>query len=386
MKPRIWLSLAHMSGREQEFIQEAFDTNWVVPLGPNVNAFEKSLRDFLIENGELKIENEGKRVVALSAGTAALHLGLILLGVEEGDEVICQSFTFSASANPIAYLGAKPVFVDSERETWNMDPVLLEEAIKDRLEKTGRLPKAIIPVHLYGMPGKLDEILEIANRYEIPVLEDSAETLGSEYKGKKCGTFGEYGVLSFNGNKMITTSGGGALVCPNEERAKRALFYATQAREQAPHYQHEKIGYNYRMSNICAGIGRGQMFVLDEHVARRRAIHDLYVKLLAGVKGVKVMCQPEGEVFNSNYWLTCITVEPEEAGFTREDVRLALDEENIESRPLWKPMHLQPVFKDAPYYGNGTSERLFEIGLCLPSGPTLTDEDVERVVKVIYDL
>jgi dTDP-4-amino-4,6-dideoxygalactose transaminase len=386
MKPRIWLSLAHMSGREQEFIQEAFDTNWVVPLGPNVNAFEKSLRDFLIENGELKIENEGKRVVALSAGTAALHLGLILLGVEEGDEVICQSFTFSASANPIAYLGAKPVFVDSERETWNMDPVLLEEAIKDRLEKTGRLPKAIIPVHLYGMPGKLDEILEIANRYEIPVLEDSAEALGSEYKGKKCGTFGEYGVLSFNGNKMITTSGGGALVCPNEERAKRALFYATQAREQAPHYQHEKIGYNYRMSNICAGIGRGQMFVLDEHVARRRAIHDLYVKLLAGVKGVKVMCQPEGEVFNSNYWLTCITVEPEEAGFTREDVRLALDEENIESRPLWKPMHLQPVFKDAPYYGNGTSERLFEIGLCLPSGPTLTDEDVERVVKVIYDL
>ena len=386
MKPRIWLSLAHMSGREQEFIQEAFDTNWVVPLGPNVNAFEKSLRDFLIENGELKIENEGKRVEALSAGTAALHLGLILLGVEEGDEVICQSFTFSASANPIVYLGAKPVFVDSERETWNMDPVLLEEAIKDRLEKTGRLPKAIIPVHLYGMPGKLDEILEIANRYEIPVLEDSAEALGSEYKGKKCGTFGEYGVLSFNGNKMITTSGGGALVCPNEERAKRALFYATQAREQAPHYQHEKIGYNYRMSNICAGIGRGQMFVLDEHVARRRAIHDLYVTLLAGVKGVKVMCQPEGEGFNSNYWLTCITVEPEEAGFTREDVRLALDGENIESRPLWKPMHLQPVFKDAPFYGNGTSERLFEIGLCLPSGPTLTDEDVERVVKVIYDL
>ena len=386
MKSRIWLSLAHMSGREQEFIQEAFDTNWVVPLGPNVNAFEKSLRDFLIENGELKIENEGKRVVALSAGTAALHLGLILLGVEEGDEVICQSFTFSASANPIAYLGAKPVFVDSERETWNMDPVLLEEAIKDRLEKTGRLPKAIIPVHLYGMPGKLDEILEIANRYEIPVLEDSAEALGSEYKGKKCGTYGEYGVLSLNGNKMITTSGGGALVCPNEERAKRALFYATQAREQAPHYQHEKIGYNYRMSNICAGIGRGQMFVLDEHVTRRRAIHDLYVKLLAGVKGVKVMCQPEGEGFNSNYWLTCITVEPEEAGFTREDVRLALDEENIESRPLWKPMHLQPVFKDAPYYGNGTSERLFEIGLCLPSGPTLTDEDVERVTKVVKQL
>ena len=376
----------HMSGREQEFIQEAFDTNWVVPLGPNVNAFEKALRDFLIENGKLKVENEGKQVVALSAGTAALHLGLILLGVGEGDEVICQSFTFSASANPIAYLGATPVFVDSEVDTWNMDPVLLEEAIKDRVEKIGRLPKAIIPVHLYGMPGKLDAILEVANRYKIPVLEDSAEALGSEYKGRKCGTFGEYAALSFNGNKIITTSGGGALVCPNEERAKRALFYATQAREQAPHYQHEKIGYNYRMSNICAGIGRGQMFVLDEHIARRRVIHDLYVKLLAGVKGMKVMCQPEGGDFNSNYWLTCITVDPEEAGFTRENVRLALDEDNIESRPLWKPMHLQPVFKDAPFYGNGTSERLFEIGLCLPSGPTLTDEDIERVTKVIYNL
>ena len=386
MKNRIWLSLAHMGGREQEFIQEAFDTNWVVPLGPNVNAFEKALRDFLIENGKLKVENEGKQVVALSAGTAALHLGLILLGVGEGDEVICQSFTFSASANPIAYLGATPVFVDSEVDTWNMDPVLLEEAIKDRLKKTGRLPKAIIPVHLYGMPGKLDEILEVANRYKIPVLEDSAEALGSEYKGRKCGTFGEYAALSFNGNKIITTSGGGALVCPNEERAKRALFYATQAREQAPHYQHEKIGYNYRMSNICAGIGRGQMFVLDEHIARRREIHDLYVKLLAGVKGVKVMCQPEGGDFNSNYWLTCITVDPEEAGFTREDVRLALDADNIESRPLWKPMHLQPVFKDAPFYGNGTSERLFEIGLCLPSGPTLTDEDIERVTKVVRQL
>ena len=386
MKNRIWLSLAHMGGREQEFIQEAFDTNWVVPLGPNVNAFEKALRDFLIGNGKLKVENEGKQVVSLSAGTAALHLGLILLGVGEGDEVICQSFTFSASANPIAYQGATPVFVDSEEDTWNMDPVLLEEAIKDRLEKTGRLPKAIIPVHLYGMPGKLDEILEVAGRYNIPVLEDSAEALGSEYKGRKCGTFGVYAALSFNGNKIITTSGGGALVCPSEERAKRALFYATQAREQAPHYQHEKIGYNYRMSNICAGIGRGQMFVLEEHVARRREIHDLYVKLLDGVKGVKVMCQPEGGDFNSNYWLTCITVDPEEAGFTREDVRLALDGDNIESRPLWKPMHLQPVFKEAPFYGNGTSERLFEIGLCLPSGPMLTDQDIERVVKVICDL
>ena len=296
MKDRIWLSLAHMGGREQEFIREAFDTNWVVPLGPNVNAFEKSLRDFLIEDGKLKVENEGKQVVALSAGTAALHLGLILLGVREGDEVICQSFTFSASANPIVYQGATPVFVDSEADTWNIDPVLLEEAIKDRLEKTGRLPKAIIPVHLYGMPGKLDEILEVASRYGIPVLEDSAEALGSEYKGRKCGTFGEYAALSFNGNKIITTSGGGALVCPCEERAKRALFYATQAREQAPHYQHEKIGYNYRMSNICAGIGRGQMLVLEEHVRGRREMHDLYVQLLKEVKGVRVMCQPGEEI------------------------------------------------------------------------------------------
>ena len=386
MKPRIWLSLAHMCGREQEFIQEAFDTNWVVPLGPNVNAFEEVLRDFLIENGESKIKNEDKRVVALSAGTAALHLGLILLGIEEGDEEICQSFTFSASANPIAYQGATPVFVDSEQDTWNMDPGLLVEAIKDRLEKIGRLPKAIIPVHLYGMPGRMDEIMEVANRYGIPVLEDSAEALGSEYKGRKCGTFGEFAALSFNGNKMITTSGGGALVCPCEERAKRALFYATQAREQAPHYQHEKIGYNYRMSNICAGIGRGQMFVLEDHVAKRREIHDLYVRLLDGVKGVKVMCQPEGGDFNSNYWLTCITVEPEVAGFTREDVRLALDADNIESRPLWKPMHLQPVFKNAPFYGNGTSERLFEVGLCLPSGPTLVNEDIERVVQVVKEL
>ena len=386
MKPRIWLSLAHMCGREQEFIQEAFDTNWVVPLGPNVNAFEEVLRDFLIENGESKIKNEDKRVVALSAGTAALHLGLILLGIEEGDEVICQSFTFSASANPIAYQGATPVFVDSEQDTWDMDPGLLVEAIKDRLEKIGRLPKAIIPVHLYGMPGRMDEIMEVANRYGIPVLEDSAEALGSEYKGRKCGTFGEFAALSFNGNKMITTSGGGALVCPCEERAKRALFYATQAREQAPHYQHEKIGYNYRMSNICAGIGRGQMFVLEDHVAKRREIHDLYVRLLDGVKGVKVMCQPEGGDFNSNYWLTCITVEPEVAGFTREDVRLALDADNIESRPLWKPMHLQPVFKNAPFYGNGTSERLFEVGLCLPSGPTLVNEDIERVVQVVKEL
>ena len=377
MNSRIWMSLAHMGGREQEFIQEAFDTNWVVPLGPNVNAFERSLRNFLTENND-------KHVVALSAGTAALHLGLILLGVKSGDEVICQSFTFAASANPIAYLEATPVFVDSESETWNIDPVLLEETIKDRIVQTGRKPKAIIPVHLYGMPGKMDEILTVARKYQIPVLEDAAEALGSEYKGKKCGMFGDYAVLSFNGNKIITTSGGGALICPCNETAERALFYATQARDKAP--QHSCIGYNYRISNICAGVGRGQMFVLKEHIARRRAIHDLYVRLLEDVTGVRVMCQPEGGDFDSNYWLTCITVEPGEAGFTREDVRLALDSDNIESRPLWKPMNLQPVFSEAPFYGNGVSEHLFEIGLCLPSGPTLTDVDIGRVVGVIRNL
>ena len=384
MNSRIWMSLAHMGGREQEFIQEAFDTNWVVPLGPNVNAFEKSLQDFLTGNGESG--DGGRSVVALSAGTAALHLGLILLGVKMGDEVICQSFTFAASANPIAYLEAKPVFVDSEPDTWNMDPVLLEKAINDRIAMTGKKPKAIIPVHLYGMPGKMDEILAIARKYEIPVLEDAAESLGSEYKGKKCGMFGEYAVLSFNGNKIITTSGGGALVCPCNDTAGLALFYATQARDKAPHYQHSCIGYNYRMSNICAGIGRGQMFVLEEHINRRRVIHDLYAHLFEGMKGVRVMSQPEGGDFDSNYWLTCITVNSNEAGFTREDVRLALDADNIESRPLWKPMHLQPVFANAPFYGNGTSEHLFEIGLCLPSGPTLTDEDIARVVNVIRDL
>ena len=377
MNKRIYLCLAHMSGKEQMYIKEAFDTNWVVPLGPNVNGFEKDLEEFV---------GEGKHVVALSAGTAAVHLALLACGVKPGDEVLVQSFTFCASSHPITYLGATPVFVDSEVDTWNMDPVLLEEAIQDRIEKTGKTPKAIVPVALYGMPYKVDEIMAVADRYGIPVIEDAAEGFGSRYDGRMLGTFGKYGVLSFNGNKMITTSGGGALICPDGEAKREIMFYATQAREAYPYYQHERIGYNYRMSNICAGIGRGQMFVLDEHVARRRAIHDLYVKLLAGVKGVKVMCQPEGKGFNSNYWLTCITVEPEEAGFTREDVRLALDGENIESRPLWKPMHLQPVFKDAPFYGNGTSERLFEIGLCLPSGPTLTDEDIERVGEVIIRL
>ena len=373
MNKRIWLSLAHMGGREQDFIKEAFDTNWVVPLGPNVDAFEQSLSKYL---------HEDRHVVALSAGTAALHLGLILLDVKPGDEVICQSFTFAASANPISYLEAKPVFVDSEKDTWNMDPVLLEEAIKDRLRKTGKLPKAIIPVHLYGMPAKMDEIMEIAGRYGIPVLEDAAEALGSELNGQRCGTFGELAALSFNGNKMITTSGGGALICRTEEEARQTKFYATQARDAAPHYQHTHIGYNYRMSNICAGIGRGQMFVLDEHVARRRAIHTLYTDLLKDVPGITVLQNPDGR-FDSNFWLTCILVDPNVAGKTREDIRLKLDAENIETRPLWKPMHLQPVFVDAPFYGNGTSEHLFDIGLCLPSGPTLTDEDIRRVVDTI---
>ncbi|NDV58993.1 DegT/DnrJ/EryC1/StrS aminotransferase family protein [Bacteroides sp. 519] len=378
MNNRIYLSLAHMSGHEQEFIKEAFDTNWVVPLGPNVDAFEKSLSDFLTHNSQLSTLN----CVALSSGTAAIHLGLVLMGVQPGDEVICQSFTFAASANPIAYLEATPVFVDSERDTWNMDPVLLEEAIKDRLRKTGKLPKAIIPVHLYGMPAKMDEIMAIANRYDIPVLEDAAEALGSTLNNRNCGVFGELGVLSFNGNKMITTSGGGALICRTEEEAKQTKFYATQARDNAPHYQHSKVGYNYRMSNICAGIGRGQMFVLEEHIARRREIHDLYTELLKDVPGVNVMQNPS-ENYKSNFWLTCILVDPAKAGKTREDIRLAMDAANIETRPLWKPLHLQPVFANAPFYGNGTSEHLFDIGLCLPSGPTLTNDDIRKVVEVI---
>jgi dTDP-4-amino-4,6-dideoxygalactose transaminase len=365
-----------MSGREQEFIKEAFDTNWVVPLGPNVDAFEVALSNYL---------GSRQSVVALSSGTAALHLGLVLLGVQPGDEVVCQSFTFSASANPITYQGARPVFVDSERDTWNMDPQLLEEAIKDRLRKTGRLPKAIIPVHLYGMPAKMREILEIARHYEIPILEDAAEALGSELYGQRCGTFGELAALSFNGNKMITTSGGGALVCRHEEEAKQAKFYATQARDAAPHYQHSHLGYNYRMSKICAGIGRGQMFVLDEHIARRRANQAHYTHLLRDVPGIEVHQDPDNDT-RSNHWLTCILVDPKQTGgLTREDIRLALEARNIETRPLWKPMHLQPVFKDAPFYGNGTSERLFDIGLCLPSGPTLTDEDIERVGSIITE-
>jgi dTDP-4-amino-4,6-dideoxygalactose transaminase len=373
MNKKIWLSLAHMSGREQDFIKEAFDTNWVVPLGPNVNGFEADLEKYIGEN---------KHVVALSAGTAALHLALVMLGVKAGDEVICQSFTFAASANPITYLGATPVFVDSELDTWNMDPQLLEQAILDRKAVTGKYPKAIIPVHLYGMPAKMDEIMAIANRYCIPVLEDAAEALGSTYKGQACGTFGNYGILSFNGNKMITTSGGGALVTPTAETKQRVMFYATQARENAPHYQHEEIGYNYRMSNICAGIGRGQMYVLDEHVARRREIHSLYTELLKDVEGITVMQRPSAD-YDSNFWLTCILVDPEKAGFSREDLRLKMDEQQIETRPLWKPMHLQPVFANVPMYVNGVSESLFNHGLCLPSGPMCTDDDIRRVAKVI---
>jgi dTDP-4-amino-4,6-dideoxygalactose transaminase len=373
MNKRVWLSLAHMGGHEQKFIQEAFDTNWVVPLGPNVNGFEKDLRDYL---------NDDVHVVALSSGTAAIHLALIQLGVGPGDEVICQSFTFAASANPIKYLGASPVFIDSESDSWNMSPVHLREAIVDRIAKTGKKPKAIIPVHLYGMPAKMDEIMAIANEFEIPVLEDAAEALGSEYKGKRCGTFGEFACLSFNGNKIITTSGGGALVCSTEEEAKQTMFYATQARDNAPHYQHSHIGYNYRMSNICAGIGRGQMKVLDDHVARRRAIHKLYKKELSGIAGISVFDNPSSE-FNSNHWLTCIIVDPEVAGFSREDIRLKMESENIETRPLWKPMHLQPVFEGTPFYGDGTSEALFDKGLCLPSGSSLTDDDILRVVDVI---
>ena len=371
-----------MSGKEQDFIKEAFDTNWVVPLGPNVNAFEKSLRDFLIENGKLKVEDEGKQVVALSAGTAALHLGLILLGVQAGDEAICQSFTFCASANPVTYLGATAVFVDSEEDTWNMNPVLLEEAIRDRMAKTGRKPKAIIPVHLYGMPAKMDEICAVAEKYEIPVLEDAAEALGSEYKGQKCGTLGVYGALSFNGNKMITTSGGGALVVPNEESKKAAMFYATQAREPYPYYQHEKIGYNYRMSNICAGIGLGQMTVLEEHVAHHRRVHELYEQAFANVKGIELKSNPD-ERFHANYWLCTILIDKEETGVDCEELRVFLDSKGIETRPLWKPMHLQPVFAGSPCYVDGTSEKLFEKGLCIPAGPCVTDEDVAYIVSEI---
>lgn len=374
----IHLSLAHMSGKEEEFIHEAFLTNWVVPLGPNVDGFENDLAVWLGEKSASPLH-----VVALSSGTAAIHLALVMLGVGPGDEVICQSFTFAASANPIVYQGATPVFVDSEPGTWNMDPELLRQAIDDRLRATGKLPKAIIPVHLYGTPARMDEINSVASAYGIPVVEDAAEALGSEYNGRYCGTFGTYGALSFNGNKMITTSGGGALICPDEESARRVKFYATQARENFPYYQHEQIGYNYRLSNISAGIGRGQMYVLNEHIARRRAIHELYVEKLKNTPGITVM-QPRSNVnLHPNYWLSTILVNPQEAGFTYQELSARLTAADIESRPLWKPMHLQPVFANAPAYVNGVSEALFAQGLCLPSGPMVTDEDVDRIVEII---
>lgn len=411
MRKRIYLCLAHMSGEEERYIREAFETNWVVPLGPNVNAFEEDLRKFV---------GEGKDVVALSSGTAAVHLSLLACGVGPGDEVIVQSFTFCASAHPIAYLGAAPVFVDSERDTWNMDPQLLEEAIRDRMARTGRKPKAIVAVYLYGMPSKIDEILEIARKYDIPLIEDAAEGLGSRYDGRVCGTFGRYGVLSFNGNKMITTSGGGALICPDEAAKEEIMFYATQAREAYPYYQHEKIGYNYRLSNICAGIGRGQMTVLDDHIAHHRHTTALYRRHLAGIPGIRVHENPSPR-FDSNYWLNTIMVNADvrvkgeekaygaavgeavggAAGVTHaasslhtdcepntniEALRLGLDAAGVESRPVWKPMHRQPCYRACPAYLNGVSEAVFKEAMCLPSGPCVTDEEVEYICGVIRDL
>ena len=373
-KKRILLSLAHMGGTEQKWIDEAFKDNWIVPLGPNVDEFEHRLERYL----------NAENVVALSAGTAALHLGLVMLGVDAGDEVICQSFTFSASANPIKYQGATPIFVDSEPETWNMCPKALEEAILDRHNKTGKYPKAIIPVHLYGMPAKMDEILAVAKKYNIHVLEDAAEALGSTYKGIMCGTLGEYGALSFNGNKIITTSGGGALICPNNETAKRVTFYATQAREDRPYYYHEVIGYNYRLSNVSAGIGCGQMDVLADHVSRRQEIHKLYSEGLADLPQIKVFDNPNSD-YDSNFWLTTILIDPK-CGITSDKIRIALNEENIETRLLWRPMHMQPVYQDAPYYGGDVCEKLFEQGLCLPSGSSLTNEDVTRVIEAIHNV
>ena len=440
---RKYLCLAHMSGNEQKYVQEAFDTNWVVPLGPNVNAFEEELAkffkskpnntDFSAETYPKNIQAHhnnpdelwsdeyedlrDKQVVALCSGTAAVHLALINLGVKTGDEVICQSFTFCASSHPVAYLGATPVFVDSEDTTWNMSPELLEDAIKDRIEKTGKKPKAIIVVYLYGMPAKIKEILEIANRYNIPLVEDAAEGLGSRYNGRAVGTFGEYGVMSFNGNKMITTSGGGALICPDKEAKERIMFFATQAREAFPYYQHEEIGYNYRLSNVCAGIGRGQMTVLDEHIAHHRHIAKLYKEGFKDIEGITFHDNPN-ELSDSNFWLNTITIREDikvinqdkaynkavtgavggaagvvhstgvvhtncEPNSNVEAMRIALDKLGIESRPFWKPMHLQPVYKKSPAYVNGVSEELFKKGLCLPSGPMISDEDAKFIIGSI---
>jgi dTDP-4-amino-4,6-dideoxygalactose transaminase len=371
---KIWLSSPHMGGNEQKFVKEAFDANWVAPLGPNVNGLEQDLENYL--------GNESS-VGALSSGTAAIHLGLILLGVQAGDEVLCQSMTFSASANPILYQGATPVFIDSENETWNLCPIALEEAIVDRIAK-GKTPKAIIAVHLYGVPYQIEVVRTVADKYGIPILEDSAEALGSSYKGQKCGTFGDIGVLSFNGNKIITTSGGGAIVTPTKELKDKAVFYSTQSRDNAPHYQHSEIGYNYRMSNICAGIGRGQMEVLDDHVVLRRKMNIFYIDLFKEIDEVSVFTVPSSDYY-ANYWLSAIVIEPnQEKGVNREALRMAFEAANVESRPLWKPMHQQPVFSAYPYYGNRVAETLFENGLCLPSGSNLTDVERERIKQVVY--
>ncbi|WP_299248775.1 aminotransferase class I/II-fold pyridoxal phosphate-dependent enzyme [uncultured Lacinutrix sp.] len=372
MQNKIWLSSPHMGGNEQKYVQEAFDTNWIAPLGPNVNGFEKDLEEYL---------GNDSKVACLSSGTAALHLALVLADVKLNDEVLCQSMTFSASANPITYQGAKPVFVDSELDTWNMCPIHLENAIKEGISK-GNKPKAIIIVHLYGMPAKMDEISAIAKKHEIVLIEDAAEALGSTYKGQKCGTFGDYGVLSFNGNKIITTSGGGALVCKTEESKQKAIFLATQARDNAPHYQHSEIGFNYRMSNVLAGIGRGQMEVLDKHIGLRREMNQFYREIFKNIEGIDVFVEPSTDYF-SNHWLSCITIDEQKTGFSSEYIRLKLLEDNIESRPLWKPMHLQPVFKSSMYFGNLVSEKLFNNGLCLPSGSNLTSKEREQIKESI---
>ena len=375
MKSKIWLSPPHMGGTELKYIHKAFDENFIAPLGTNIDAFENNLQNFL---------GESVNVVALSSGTAALHLALVMLGVKMGDEVICQSMTFSASANPIVYQGATPIFIDSERETWNICPKALEIAIKDRLSK-GKKPKAIIVVHLYGMPAKMDEIMKIANKYEIPIVEDAAEALGSVYKGKKCGTFGGMSILSFNGNKIITTSGGGALVCRKQAQKERAIFLSTQARDEAPYYQHSEIGYNYRMSNVSAGIGCGQMEVLEERIIQRRFNHHFYQKLFENMEGISIFSEPNDD-FYSNHWLSAIVIDEERIGFDRDKLQLKFLENNIETRPLWKPMHLQPIFSDAPYYGKDVSEQLFQKGLCLPSGSNMTDNDRERIAKIFEEM
>ncbi len=365
------MSRVHLGGNEKKYIDKAFEDDWVLPLGPNVDDFEHRLEKYL----------DTEAVVALSAGTAAIHLGLVMLGVAPGDEVICQSFTFAATANPIIYQGARPVFVDSEADSWNMDPQQLERAIVERHRITGRYPKAVIPVDLYGMPARLDEICDIAARYGIPVLEDAAEALGSVYHGRKCSTWGTYGALSFNGNKIITTSGGGALVCPDKESAGRVKFYATQARENRPYYYHETIGYNYRLSNISAGIGCGQMEVLEPHIESRRRNHAVYLSELADIAAIRVHDNPSAD-FNSNFWLTTILVDPA-SGHTPDELRIAFADAGIESRLLWRPMHMQPVFADAPYYGSDVCEKLFDSGLCLPSGSSLTDKDLDEVISII---